>query len=179
VSSPPILRTSIPQPLGGVALTVLALAFGFALAAPAHAQSAGASGRFLVELRVIEGTPYAAGAEGEKQVVDAKLAAFAKDLKALPFKELKLVDAHTTGVREGERISLEIPGVQKNGAPKRRFLQVAAHGRQPGGKLRFQLSIDALKFDTLVAVPDGGTIFVAVPKTQGPAMLFAFTARSQ
>ena len=80
-------------------------------------------------------------------------------------------------MREGERISLEIP-TPKGG--KKRFLQVAAHGRQAGGKLRFQLSIDAVKFDTLVAVPDGGTIFVAVPKGKGgPATLFAFTARGQ
>lgn len=130
--------------------------------------------RFVVELRVIEGTNQGDG----KQVIDPKLAVFAKDLKVLPFKELKLVDSHTTSVREGERISLEIPGGAKGG--KKRFLQVAAHGRQAGGKLRFQLSIDAVKFDTLVAVPDGGTIFVAVPKNRGgPATLFAFTARSQ
>jgi hypothetical protein len=146
------------------------------LGGAARAQNADAE-RFIVELRIIEGTPYGNGG-GEKQVVDPKLATFAKDLKALPFKELKLLDAHTTAIREGERVSLEMP----NGSAKqnkRRFLQVAAHGRQPGGKLRFQLSIDALKFDTLVAVPDGGTIFVAVPRREGPAMLFAFTARSQ
>lgn len=130
--------------------------------------------RFVVELRVIEGT---GGAPDGKQIIDPKLAVFAKDLKVLPFKELKLVDSHTTAVREGERISLEIPGAAKGG--KKRFLQVAAHGRQAGGKLRFQLSIDAVKFDTLVAVPNGGTIFVAVPKSRGgPATLFAFTARA-
>lgn len=128
--------------------------------------------RFVVELRVIEGV------QGDgKQVIDPRLATFAKDLKVLPFKELKLVDSHTTSLRKDERISLEIPGASKNG--KKRFLQVAAHGRQAGGKLRFQLSINAVKFDTLVAVPDGGTIFVAVPKNGGPATLFAFTARSQ
>lgn len=128
--------------------------------------------RFVVELRVIEGT------QGEgKQVIDPRLAPFAKDLKVLPFKELKLIDSHTTSVRKDERIALEIPGPPKTG--KKRFLQVAAHGRQAGGKLRFQLSIDAIKFDTLIAVPDGGTIFVAVPKSNGPASLFAFTARAQ
>lgn len=156
----------LPLLLGGLVL-------GVALtAAPARAQG---GERFLVELRVIEGTP---GSGGDKQVVDPRLAAFARDLKPLPFKQLKLVDSHTTAVREGERISLEIPGPPGKGS-KRRFLQVAAHGRQPGGKLRFQLSIDALKFDTLVAVPNGGTILVAVPKSKGPATLFAFTAKSQ
>ena len=147
------------------ALTVLALQ---APADPAE--------RYLVELRVIEGTP---GAAGAAQTVDPKLASFSKDLKALPFKQLKLLDAHTTAVRSGERIQLEIPpGKDQKG---KRFLQVAAHGRQAGGKLRFQLSIEALKFDTLVAVPDGGTIFVAVPRgavAGGPALLFAFTARA-
>jgi hypothetical protein len=28
-------------------------------------------------------------------------------------------------------------------------------------------------------VPEGGTILVAVPKSQGPALLFAFTARTK
>lgn len=132
--------------------------------------------RFVVELRVIEGVPNSSESSG-KQIIDPRLATFAKDLKVLPFKELKLIDSHTTSVRKDERISLEIPGATKSG--KKRFLQVASHGRQAGGKLRFQLSIDAVKFDTLVAVPDGGTIFVAVPKNGGPATLFAFTARSQ
>ena len=136
------------------------------------ALAGGDAERYVVELRVIEGVP-GTGA----QTVDPRLASFAKDLKSLPFKQLKLLDAHTTAVREGERISLEIPNGGKGG---KRFLQVAAHGRQAGGKLRFQLSIDALKFDTLVAVPNGGTIFVAVPKAAGgPAMLFGFTARAQ
>ena len=130
--------------------------------------------RFLVELRVIEGT---GSSGGGAQAVDPKLAQFAKDLRSLPFKELKLVDSQTTAIREGERVSIEIPGAAKGG--KKRFLQVAAHGRQSGGKLRFQLTIDALKFDTLVAVPDGGTIFVAAPKSGGPALLFAFTAKSR
>jgi hypothetical protein len=150
----------------------IALLMTLATAPPVHAE------RFVVELRVIEGVP----GEG-KQVVDPKLHTFAKDLKVLPFKELRLIDSHTTSVRGGERISLEIPSGRGAKAGKQRFLQVAAHGRQVGGKLRFQLSIDAIKFDTLVAVPDGGTIFVAVPRSpkngSGPAMLFAFTARSQ
>lgn len=151
----------------------LALAAGVLCAPRANAQGGDS---FLVELRVIEGTP----GSGEKQTVDRRLSAFAKDLKALPFRELKLVDSHTTSVRMGERVSLELPaGAGKASAGKRRFLQVAAHGRQAGGKLRFQLTIEALKFDTLVAVPDGGTMLVAVPRTQGPATLFAFTARSK
>jgi hypothetical protein len=151
-----------------IAAAVLALA----LAAPGQGAE-----RYVVELRVIEGVP---GAAGASQTVDPKLAAFAKDLKALPFKQLKLLDAHTTAVRSGERIQLEIPGAPGAKGP-RRFLQVAAHGRQAGGKLRFELSIEALKFDTLVAVPDGGTIFVAVPHAgaANERLLFAFTAHSQ
>ncbi|MCC7112517.1 MAG: hypothetical protein IT382_24710 [Deltaproteobacteria bacterium] len=152
--------------------TALLLALPLLLARPVAA--APASDRFQIELRVIEGSGKGGG---DAQVVDPKLAQFSRDLKALPFKELKLVDSHTTAIREGERVSMEIPGTTKAG--KKRFLQVAAHGKQSGGKLRFQLTIDALKFDTLVAVPDGGTIFVAVPKGQGPALLFAFTARSR
>lgn len=156
------------------ALSLLVLPLVAALFAALPVSAAPSSDRFLVELRVIEGSGSSGGGQ---QTVDPKLSQFAKDLRALPFKELKLVDSHTTAVREGERVSLEIPGTTKAG--KKRFLQVAAHGRQSGGKLRFQLTIDALKFDTLVAVPDGGTIFVAVPKSGGPALLFAFTAKSR
>ncbi len=152
-------------------MILLALTAVMSLHAPADAPSE----RYLVELRVIEGVP---GPGGASQHVDPRLRAFAKDLKALPFKELKLLDAQTTAIRPGERVSLEIPQ-PKGHKGGRRFLQVAAHGKQAGGKLRFQLSISALKFDTLVAVPNGGTIFVAVPHRGGPAMLFAFTARTQ
>ena len=128
--------------------------------------------RYAVELRVIEGIP----GDNTAQIVDPKLSAFAKDLKALPFKELKLKDSQTSAIREGERVSLEVPGGKKG---KPRFLQVAAHGRQAGGKLRFQLTLESQKFDTLVAVPDGGTVLVALPKKKGNAILFAFTATQQ
>lgn len=156
------------------ALLCLAAPIALALAFGGAARAAPSSDRFLIELRVIEGTNGPASAQ---QTVDPRLSRFAKDLKTLPFKELKLVDSHSTAIREGERVSLEIPGRTKSG--QKRFLQVAAHGKQAGGKLRFQLTIDAMKFDTLVAVPDGGTIFVAVPKGQGPALLFAFTAHTR
>jgi hypothetical protein len=128
--------------------------------------------RYAVELRVIEGIP----GDNATQKVDPRLAAFAKDFKALPFKEIKLKDDQTSVIREGERVSLEIPGGKKG---KPRFLKVQAHGRQSGGKLRFQLTVESLKFDTLVAVPDGGTVLVALPKKKDNAVLFAFTATTQ
>jgi hypothetical protein len=59
-------------------------------------------------------------------------------------------------------------------------LVVSAHGRHASGKLRFSLGIEALKFETLVAVPEGGTIIVGGPRGEnGNAVLFAFTARTQ
>jgi hypothetical protein len=108
----------------------------------------------------------------------------ARDLKSLPFRTFRLRDAHTSVVVEGERVSLEIPGAalqQATDKKGRRFLVVSAHGRQAaGGKLRFSLGIEALKFETLVAVPEGGTIIVGGPRgDNGNAVLFAFTARTQ
>jgi hypothetical protein len=132
--------------------------------------------RYLVDVRVIEGSRDGTGE------VDAKLGALARDLKTLPFKTFRLRDAQTSLVSEGERISLEIPGaaLQQKGKKATRFLVVSAHGRQAGGKLRFSLGIDALKFETLVAVPEGGTIIVGGPRGEnGNAVLFAFTARTQ
>lgn len=153
-----------------------------ALAAPIFfgalpATAAAPSERYVVELRVIE-----AGKGDDGAVdVDKRLSGLAKDLKTLPFKKFDLKDAHTSLVQEGERVSLEIPVLGKKGAKdKKRFLVVAAHGRQSGGKLRFSLGIEALKFDTLVAVPDGGTIIVGGPRGDGgTAILFAFTAKVQ
>ncbi|MBM4279385.1 MAG: hypothetical protein FJ137_01020 [Deltaproteobacteria bacterium] len=146
--------------------------------APATASStpAGAE-RYVVELRVIEGSREGSGE------VDARLGALSRDLKSLPFRTFKLKDAHTSVVGDGERVGLEIPGAalqQKPDKKARRFLVVSAHGRQPGGKLRFTLGIEALKFETLVSVPDGGTIIVGGPRgDNGNAVLFAFTARTQ
>lgn len=138
------------------------------------AQAAAPSERYVVELRVIEGEK----GDGGPTVVDKRLSSLAKDLKNLPFKNFQLKDAHTSLVAEGERVSLEIPVLSKKGKDKKRFLVVAAHGRQAGGKLRFSLGIEALKFDTLVAVPDGGTIIVGGPRGEGgSAVLFAFTAK--
>jgi hypothetical protein len=144
--------------------------------APARAASPSGQ-RYVVELRVIEGSRDGNGD------VDARLGALSRDLKSLPFRTFKLRDAHTSVVGEGERVGLEIPGAalqQKTDKKARRFLVVAAHGRQAGGKLRFTLGIEALKFETLVAVPDGGTIIVGGPRGEGGnAVLFAFTARTQ
>ena len=139
------------------------------------AWAAAPSEKYLVELRVIEAS------KGDDALnVDPRLSGLAKDLKNLPFKSFQLKDAHTSLVQEGERVSLEIPVLGKKGKDKKRFLVVAAHGRQSGGKLRFSLGIEALKFDTLVAVPNGGTIIVGGPRGDGGnAVLFAFTARAQ
>lgn len=147
-----------------------------ALAAVSPVFAAAPSERYVVELRVIE----ASKGDGEGTDVDKKLQGLAKDLKNLPFKKFDLKDEHTSLVQEGERVSLEIPVLSKKGKDKKRFLVVAAHGRQAGGKLRFSLGIEALKFDTLVAVPDGGTIIVGGPRGEGGnAVLFAFTAKAQ
>jgi len=152
----------------------LVSALGVLAVASLPAFAAAPSERYLVELRVIEASKDGSGE------VDKRLSGLAKDLKNLPFKSFQLKDAHTSLVQEGERVSLEIPVLGKKGKHKKRFLVVAAHGRQSGGKLRFSLGIEALKFDTLVAVPDGGTIIVGGPRGEGGnAVLFAFTARAQ
>ncbi|MDP2344218.1 MAG: hypothetical protein Q8O67_24885 [Deltaproteobacteria bacterium] len=147
------------------------------LVASSSVQAAAPSERYVVELRVIEGEK---GDDSGPAVVDKRLSGLAKDLKNLPFKSFQLKDQHTSLVAEGERVSLEIPVLSKKGKDKKRFLVVAAHGRQAGGKLRFSLGIEALKFDTLVAVPEGGTIIVGGPRGEGgSAVLFAFTAKVQ
>lgn len=158
-------------------LTTFGLAAVVAVATvPTAAVAAGAAERYVIELRVIEGE------RNGEPMVDKRLASMSKDLKNLPFKRFTLKDAHTSLVADGERVSLEIPddtGGLKKGKNKR-FLEVSAHGRQAGGKLRFSLAIDALKFETLVAVPNGGTIIVGGPRGKdGKAVLFAFTAKAR
>ncbi len=156
-------------------LVLAALALSAFVAAPAAA--AGRGEQYVIELRVIEGDR---GDGNGKAVVDKRLASLEKDLANLPFRTFTLKDSHTSLVQEGERVSLEIPGDGKKGKDGKRFLVVAAHGRQKGGKLRFALAIDAVKFDTLVAVPDGGTIIVGGPRgAGGKALLFAFTAKAK
>jgi hypothetical protein len=156
-------------------LHALALSALVATLAGPSALAAQPTERYVVELRVIE----ASKGEGDLDV-DSRLAVLSKDLKNLPFKKFELKDAHTSLVQEGERVSLEIPVAGKKGKDKKRFLVVAAHGRQAGGKLRFSLGIEALKFDTLVSVPNGGTIIVGGPRADGgTAVLFAFTAKVQ
>lgn len=144
------------------------------VAAPAAADT---GEQYVIELRVIEGER---GDTDSKPVVDKRLASLEKDLANLPFRSFTLKDSHTSLVQEGERVSLQIPDDGKRSKGKGRFLVVAAHGRQKGGKLRFTLAIDAVKFDTLVAVPDGGTIIVGGPRgVGGKALLFAFTAKAK
>jgi hypothetical protein len=157
------------------------LLIGLALASLASSSSlaAGPSEQYVIELRVIEGERAKGGDRGDP-VVDKRLSGLAKDLQTLPFKSFALKDAHTSLVQDGERVSLEIPGDSRPGKAGKRFLVVAAHGRQAGGKLRFSLGIEAMKFDTLVAVPDGGTIIVGGPRGEGgKVLLFAFTAKAK
>lgn len=122
-----------------------------------------------VEIRVIEATPGMA----EKPAVDAKLKPLARDLRSLPFKAFELRDAHQKNMVPGERVSFEFPGPKG----ERRFLVVSSHGEQSGGKLRFQLTIKELKFDTLVAVPDGGTVLIGGPRHGKSTIFFAVTAK--
>jgi hypothetical protein len=127
--------------------------------------------RFEVQVRVIEASP------GEKLWVDPSLLPLAQDLSTLPFKTFKLADQHVKTLAEGEKLTFQFPG---HGKLDERFLIVTAHGQQKGGKLRFQLAIEALDFDTLVAVPDGGTIIVGGPsRTKNENLLFAVTAKKQ
>lgn len=155
-------------------LFTTALVLATTMALPSLA--AGPSEQYVIELRVIEGERSKSG-DRTDPVVDKRLSTLAKDLQTLPFKSFTLKDSHSSLVQDGERVSLEIPG--DKGKPKR-FLVVGAHGRQAGGKLRFSLGIEAVKFDTLVAVPDGGTIIVGGPRGDaGKVLLFAFTAKAK
>lgn len=156
-------RMRLPVALTGHLLSLLAL-FVLIAAPPAEAARA----RTRVEIRVIEATPGAAG----NQKVDPKLKALARDFRSLPFKELKQRDSHRKVMSAGERVMFEFPGPKG----ERRFLVVSSHGEQRGGKLRFQLSIPELKFDTLVAVPDGGTLLVGGPRHGDKTIFFAVTA---
>lgn len=163
--------------LGAVSRRLLLAAFVVVSAFVAMPAAADKGEQYVIELRVIEGER---GDKDGKPVVDKRLASLEKDLANLPFRSFALKDSHSSLVEEGERVSLEIPGDGKKGKAGKRFLVVAAHGRQKGGKLRFTLAIDAVKFDTLVAVPDGGTIIVGGPRgAGGKALLFAFTAKAR
>ena len=130
------------------------------------AQSALAADSKL-EIRVIHAKKGAA-----KKSVDNRLRGLASDLKGLPFDSYKLIDAHKKIMSPKERVSLEFPG--KN---KKRFLVVNSLGSERSGKQRFSLSIRDLKFNTKVAVPDGGTILVGGPRYDGGTIFFAITAQ--
>lgn len=154
---------AVPRPSVVVALCA-ALFAALTTSAPALA----AKERVRLQIRVIEAAP----GPGPQQV-DPRLNALAKDLRSLPFVRYDLKDAHEKVMAPAERVSFEFPG--RSG--ERRFLVVTSHGEQTGGKLRFQLTIAELKFDTLVAVPDGGTILVGGPKHGGKTVFFAVTAK--
>lgn len=147
-----------------LSLCIAGVAAGVFVSSPVQA----AKERVRLQIRVIEATPGAGRAQ-----VDPALQALAKDLSSLPFSRFELKDAHQKVMSPGERVSFEFPG--RRG--ERRFLVVTSHGEQTGGKLRFQLSIAELRFDTLVAVPNGGTLLVAGPKHGNNTMFFAVTAK--
>lgn len=146
-----------------------------ALSTGAVAARAETAEQYVVDVRIIECERSQAG-ERTEPVIDKRLSGLAKDLSTLPFRSFALKDAHSSVVNDGGSLSLEIPGPSKT----KRFLVVAAHGRQAGGKLRFSLGIEAVRFDTLVAVPDGGTIIVGGPRAEGgKVILFALTAKAK
>ena len=154
-------RRLVPRRL---ALALLPALVG-TLALPAGA----AKPKTRVEIRVIEATPGVTASPD----VDEALAPLAKDLKSLPFKEFKLRDAHQKNMAPNERVSFEFPGP----GGEKRFLVVSSHGEVRNGKQRIQLAIKELDFDTLVAVPDGGTILVGGPRHGKRTIFFAVTAK--
>ncbi len=133
------------------------------LAAPSTALAAKPD-QFSVVIQVIE-----ASKTGKK--IDPRLKSLKKDLRDLPFTSFTLQDRHQVKVKNGDRVSFEFPS-----SKGKRFLKVTAHGQQKSGKLRFQLTIDELKFDTLVAVPNRGTILIGGPRNGKNVMLLAVTA---
>lgn len=134
------------------------------------ASEAGAAGDPVrLQVRIIE----ASRAEGAGHV-DPRLKPLDKDLRALPFTRFELKDAHEKTLHEAERASFEFPGPE----PQRRFLVVTSEGRNGDGKLRFRMQIAELKFDTLVAVPEGGTLLVGGPRHGAKTLVFAVTAKS-
>ncbi len=133
-----------------------------------RAPARGGGKKVNLEVRVIEAK------QGSRLRIDPKLKALARDLKSLPFREYSLVDHHKKVMVAGERMSFQFPGPGKK---EERFLVVNSQGEK-GGKLRFRLAIDALKFRTNVAVPDGGTIVVGGPRSKSGTVIFAVTARS-
>lgn len=158
---PPLKRLAFHT----LALPILWLSLGWLAAAqPARA----AQDAVQLQIRVIEATP----GTGKAQV-DPKLKELAKDLKSMPFSRFDLQDAHEKEMRPGERVSFEFPGPKK----ERRFLKVTSLEVQRAGKLRFQLAIAELKFETSVAVPNGGTILVGGPKHGNKTVFFAVTAK--
>jgi hypothetical protein len=139
------------------------------LAQPAAAAKK-SSERFDVTLQIIE----ASGQGGEKNI-DPKLKRLAKDLGAMPFQKFVQRDKSALVLEEGSKVSLEFPGAKKG---QRRFLELAAHGKQPNGKLRFALTIAELKFNTLLAIKDGGTVVYVGPRHQKSNLIFVLTART-
>lgn len=145
-----------PFSILGIAIVAVALA----LTQTAHADS-----YYTVEIRIIEARPVAGG-------VDPKLKRYERDFKNLPYKSFKQLDAHTKRVRKGETVSMQFPG------PGRRLLKVRANGTK-GDKHGFKLSIDALRFNSTVRIPDNGTVIVAGPKHGNGVIMLAITARQE
>lgn len=135
-------------------------------AAPQLAQADTSS--YAVDIRIVE-----ASGMGMPKKVDAKLGALAKDFEQLPMQNFVMRDQHTAKIKTNERISLEFPG---NGKEKR-FLKVLSKGKDGSGKVRLELNIDELSFNTVVVVPDNGTIIVGGPRSDGKTIVFAVTAR--
>lgn len=143
-------------------LTIVA-AFLAALCVLIGAEPAFAGDGYRIEIRIISAQP-----TGGK--IDPQLKRYASDLKAMPFKSFRQLDFHSKQLKKGETVSMQFPG------PGRRFLKVQANGTK-GGKHRFKLAIDALRFKTMVRIPNNGTLIVGGPKHDKGVILMAITAK--
>lgn len=133
-----------------------------ARAAPSRAEA------YTLDLRVIEATGRRSGAPR----VDGRLRSLARDLGTLPYGSYTLKDQQRTRLTKGSRASIEFRG--PSGA--RRFLQVGARGSQ-GGKLKFDLAIPEMRFNTRVSLKNGGTLVIGGPRSKKGTLIFVVTAR--
>jgi hypothetical protein len=152
------------------ALATAAALFAIVLVAPTRAL--GADDVVDVEVRIVDAEPGAG-----PPIVDPRLARFAADLRSLPFKAIRLRRTEDVAVSVTSHASIEVAGT---GGDKH-FLSLTPLGRDSSRKLRLQLALGAHSFSTRIALPNGGTTMLVVPRHEASTkgLVLIVTARAR
>ncbi len=110
--------------------------------------------------------------KGPKVRFDPALRGLQKDLVGLPYNRFKLLKKNDFNLKVGQRSQIAFMGPKK----RQRAMWVERLAGKKKNKMRFQISIPAIQFKTVVSLKRGSFMMLGGPQSDKGTLVFALKA---